>query len=73
MVSHFQEIPEQVSFILFRTENDVKNRFFSQLRMGLRHLNKAASKLMGNKFEQIKPSVLFKIISSCEEEPKRLT
>lgn len=57
----------QVRISLFRSCNSIKNRFFSNLRLSLRELNRQISKNIGPK-KQIKLPILYKILSVCEEK-----
>lgn len=60
-----------VLLLRFRSDNSIKNHFFSKLRMSVRHLNKKLSErdLVG-KPRSVKMHVLYKIMSVCEERFK---
>ena len=66
MVFHLSTFRQQVSFQTFRGENDVKNHFFSQLRMALRHLNKTVEKSGSCRMKPIKAGIIYKMISTCD-------
>lgn len=54
---------EGFSIYYFRTDNDIKNHFYSTIRRGLRRINKfLGEKNSTNLMRDLKPSVLSKII-----------
>ena len=56
--------PGEVLLPTFRTDNDIKNKFYSTLRRSLRRLNKLiGGKNSTGQIREIKPSVLSTIIS----------
>jgi myb proto-oncogene protein len=62
-----------ISNLLFRTDNSIKNHFYSTLRKTLRRI----SKMFGHKnstsqMRDIKPSVLSKIFSMAEKDTNDL-
>jgi len=65
MERNLKVFSRQVSYSWFRSDNNVKNHFFSKLRLSLRQLNKVIIKLLGAK-KQIKSHILYKITSICE-------
>jgi hypothetical protein len=65
MELHFSYLRRQVRVSLSRSDNCIKNHFFSRLRMSLRHLNKQIPAQSHTK--PIKMHVLYKIMSTCEE------
>lgn len=45
----------------------MKNHFFSQLRMSLRHLNKITGRTPEFKSKPIRAGIIYKVISCCEQ------
>lgn len=62
MAQHRQVLPPS-----FRTDNTVKNHFYSRLRKSLRRLNKVISEKYKKSMREIRPQVLYKIIEASEE------
>jgi hypothetical protein len=63
MERNFKTLGRQVLLTLFRTDNAIKNHFYSTLRRSLRRLNKfLGSKNSTSLMRDIKPSVLSKIL-----------
>lgn len=65
MEINFKASCRKVHLNLFRTDNAIKNHFYSTLRRSLRRLNKfLGSKNSTSLMRDIKPSVLSKIFDS---------
>lgn len=47
-----------------RSDNCIKNHFYSRLRKGLKRMNQVAEEIIGKRFKEIKFNVLFKIIEA---------
>lgn len=62
MVSDCTAHPRPVSYELFRSDNCVKNHFYSRLRKSLRKLNKVIVEQFCKDYRQIKIDLLYKII-----------
>ena len=63
MERNFKTSDRKVYLTLFRTDNAIKNHFYSTLRRSLRRLNKfLGSKNSTSLMRDIKPSVLSKIL-----------
>lgn len=60
----------QVKTIIYRTDNCVKNHFYSKLRKSIRKLNKVISKKLKKQAKEIRPTVLYKIIEATDEHFK---
>jgi hypothetical protein len=54
----------QVLLLFFRTDNTVKNHFYSRLRKSLRRLNKVISEKYKKSMREIRAQVLYKIIEA---------
>lgn len=54
----------------WRTDNCVKNHFYSNLRKAIRKLNKAISDNFRSEIKEIRPIVLYKIIEATDEHFK---
>lgn len=65
MEPDFSNFPWKVNLSSFRSDNCVKNHFFSRLRMSLRHLNKQIP--AQSHIKPVKMHVLYKIMATCEE------
>ena len=61
----------QYGLVIRITIRDVKNHFFSQLRMALRHLNKVIGKPGSYKMKPIKAGIIYKVISTCDQKYKK--
>jgi hypothetical protein len=59
---NFKQTPWKVITVLFRTDNCVKNHFYSKLRKSLRKLNKKTQKYLKKEYKDIKTATLYKII-----------
>lgn len=57
----------------FRTDNCVKNHFYSKLRKALRHLNKVIKQNFRKEFKEMKIGVIYKIIEALEDRFKEST
>jgi hypothetical protein len=62
MVGYFPEASRQVLLPLGRSDNCVKNHFYSKLRKSIRRLNKIIESELGKEHSQIKLRILYKII-----------
>ena len=61
----------QVLNMLFRTDNAVKNQFYSTLRKGLRRMCKVlGSRNSTTRIKKIKPSVLSALMSNLKNEER---
>jgi hypothetical protein len=60
----------QVAQQLSRTDNSVKNHFFSKLRKSLRRLNKIIQEGFKKEIREIQTKVLYKILEASEEKFK---
>lgn len=64
MEGYIQIISRQVLINSYRTDNDIKNHFYSTLRRSLRRLNKILGQRNStSQMREIKPSVLTTIMS----------
>jgi uncharacterized protein with NRDE domain len=54
----------------YRTDNSVKNHFFSKLRKSLRRLNKIINEEFKREIREIQTKVLYKILEACDEKFK---
>jgi hypothetical protein len=52
---------------LFRSDNCIKNHFYSRLRKGLKKMNQVAEESLEKRFKEIKFNVVFKIIEATED------
>ena len=64
MGSHRQQTPRKVHCTLERSDNCLKNHFYSKLRKGLRKINKKIHKYLKRDYKDIKTSTLYKIIET---------
>lgn len=64
MVGDFAEIAGQVLMRLFRSDNCVKNHFYSKLRKAIRRLNKLIHDVFPTQHKFIRESVLSRIIKT---------
>ena len=55
------------AYVIDRTDNDVKNRFYSKIRKGLRKVNYIVKDHFRKDFKEIKQTVLYKIIEGAED------
>lgn len=58
--------PEGKYFALLRTDNCVKNHFYSKLRKAVRKINKIIYKSLKKEFKEIKTTTLYKIIEGMD-------
>jgi hypothetical protein len=59
--------PRQVSLSSFRSDNCIKNHFYSKLRKVLRKLNAVIHSHFRREFREISISVVYKLVEGCEE------
>lgn len=55
-----------------RSENCVKNKFYSILRRGLRHINQAIKNKL-KRYKELEIGVIYKIVEACEQNYRRNT
>ena len=60
----------KVKITLFRSENDIKNQFYSVLRRGLRQINQFIRKQL-KRFKQLQIDSLYKIVEACQDNYRR--
>ena len=60
----------KVNKALFRSENDIKNQFYSILRRGLRQINQFIRKQL-KRFKQLQIDSLYKIVEACQDNYRR--
>ena len=53
--------------LICRSDNCIKNHFYSRLRKGLKKMNQVAEEFLEKRFKEIKFNVLFKIIEATED------
>lgn len=70
MVGDFSKTARQVDLLLFRSDNCVKNHFYSKLRKAVRRLNKLITDFFPTQHKFIRESVLSKIIKTTESKFK---
>ena len=70
MGPHCNLFSRKVKISICRTDNCVKNHFYSKLRKSLRHLNKIVKKNFKKEFRELKIGALYKIIEGFEEQFK---
>lgn len=58
----FEQAAGKVGLIGDRSDNCVKNHFYSKLRKSLRSINKKIHKMMRKEYREIKTAILYKII-----------
>lgn len=58
----FEQAGRKVGLIGGRSDNCVKNHFYSKLRKSVRSINKKIHKLMRKEYREIKTAILYKII-----------
>lgn len=64
MVDNFSKTTGQVTDHLARSDNCVKNHFYSKLRKSVRKLNKLINDYFREEYKPIKESVLSRIIKT---------
>ena len=67
---HRSKVARKVGKKLFRTDNCVKNHFYSKMRKALRKLNKVIHQYFKKEFREIKMNVLYKIVEATDEKFK---
>ncbi len=70
MVYNFPEAAGEVLLLIVRSDNCVKNHFYSKLRKSLRKLNKLNHDYFEDEFKVIRECVLSKIIKTTESKFK---
>lgn len=55
---------------LDRTDNSVKNHFYSRLRKSLKKINQVYAEEFRKDYKEIKPPILYKIVEVTEERFK---
>lgn len=55
-----------------RTDNAVKNHFYSRLRKALKRLNRVIAGLARRELKEVKPNVLYRIVEVAEEKFKEI-
>lgn len=67
---HCSEAARKVVLLLFRTDNSVKNHFYSRMRKAIRKLNKTMYQNFKKDYKEIKMPVLYKIVEATDEKFK---
>lgn len=70
MGHHRLQTRRQVPSSLSRSDNCVKNHFYSLLRKALRKLNRIIQEHYRREIKEIKPNVLYRIVEVSEERFK---
>lgn len=73
MVDNFSKTTGQVTDHLARSDNCVKNHFYSKLRKSVRKLNKLINDYFREEYKPIKESVLSRIIKTTQSKFKNST
>lgn len=73
MVHHFSKTPRQVAQSPSRSDNCVKNHFYSKLRKSVRKLNKLINDYFREEYKPIKESALSRIVKTTESKFKNST
>lgn len=60
------------SFSIYRTDNSVKNKFYSKMRKSLRNINTLACNSMNGKHKPIRISLIYKIIEIINSKNKKI-
>lgn len=60
----------KVNNFLVRTDNSVKNHFYSRMRKAIRKLNKTIYQNFKKDYKEIKMPVLYKIVEATDEKFK---
>jgi hypothetical protein len=55
-----------------RTDNCVKNHFYSKLRKALKKLNRVVKRSLKKELKEVKPNVLYRIVEVVEEKFKEI-
>lgn len=61
---------EGMLFFYQRSDNCIKNHFYSKLRKGLRKVNKKIHKYMKKEYKDIKTATLYRVIETMENRNK---
>lgn len=70
MVGHSSEIARQVAPLSRRSDNCVKNHFYSKLRKSARRLNRTIQSRYRREYREIKLSLLNRVVETTEERFK---
>jgi len=70
MGHHRSTAQQQVTLPSYRTDNSVKNHFYSRLRRALRKLNKVITVDYSKDLKEFKPNILYRIVEVAEEKFK---
>ena len=70
MGSYCSLVSRKVIFLWSRTDNIVKNHFYSKLRKSVRRLNKIIQKNFKKEFKELNIKMIYKIIEGFEEQFK---
>lgn len=62
MGGNWRPVGGQVPSVLLRTDNEVKNHFYSILRKALRKINRVIADELRKELKEIKPNVLYRIV-----------
>lgn len=75
MVSNLKKHQREVAFylIIFRSDNCVKNHFYSKLRKAIRKLNRIGQETQGEEYKEINNQTLYKILEAAESKFKLST
>ena len=68
--SYLKNCLEGILCLLPRTDNCVKNHFYSKLRKSIRKLNKTIHDFFKREFKEIKITILYKLIEAADEKFK---
>lgn len=68
--SHLPESPREVHFGLWRSDNCVKNHFYSRLRKSLRTVNRIAKQFLKKQVKEISDVVIYKLTEATDEALK---
>lgn len=72
MGSYWGQTRRKVKKDVLRSDNCVKNHFYSKLRKALKKINKAIALTARKDLRDIKPNVLYRIVEVVEEKFKEL-
>lgn len=70
MGHHWVQTRRQVPFHSLRSDNCVKNHFYSKLRKALRKINRVVQTNYKKELKEFKPNVLYRIVEVAEENFK---
>ncbi len=68
VISH--HLPGRYWLINDRTDNGIKNHFYSKMRKAVRRINKIISENYKKEYKEIKTSLLYKLIETSESKFK---